>query len=74
MIAILFTQILLLEIMLLYYKEFVVPSKSLLELAKLFQVQCTLKVEIMHIIHEVHVVMYICSFVFLVSRVWNETG
>ena len=47
MIAILFIQILLLEIMLLYYKEFVVPSKSLLELAKLFQVQCTLKVKIM---------------------------
>lgn len=32
-------QILLLEIMLLYYKEFVVPAKSLLELAKLFQAQ-----------------------------------
>lgn len=31
-------QMLLLEIMLLYYKEFVVPAKSLLELAKLFQV------------------------------------
>jgi len=30
---------LLLEIMLLYYKEFVVPAKSLLELAKLFQSQ-----------------------------------
>ncbi|XP_078374534.1 nucleoporin NUP188-like isoform X2 [Oculina patagonica] len=32
-------QMLLLEIMLLYYKEFVVPAKSLLELAKLFQSQ-----------------------------------
>ena len=32
-------QILLLEIILLYYKEFVVPAESLLELAKLFQVQ-----------------------------------
>ncbi|XP_068699835.1 nucleoporin NUP188-like isoform X3 [Montipora foliosa] len=32
-------QILLLEILLLYYKEFVVPAKSLLELAKLFQSQ-----------------------------------
>ena len=31
-------QMLLLEIMLLYYKEFVVPANSLLELAKLFQV------------------------------------
>ena len=31
-------QMLLLEIMLLCYKEFVVPAKSLLELAKLFQV------------------------------------
>ncbi|RMX38057.1 hypothetical protein pdam_00003086 [Pocillopora damicornis] len=32
-------QILLLEIMFLYYKEFVVPAKSLLDLAKLFQSQ-----------------------------------
>ncbi|XP_067051394.1 nucleoporin NUP188-like isoform X1 [Acropora muricata] len=32
-------QILLLEIILLYYKEFVVPAESLLELAKLFQAQ-----------------------------------
>ncbi|KAJ7394471.1 hypothetical protein OS493_000282 [Desmophyllum pertusum] len=32
-------QILLLEIMFLYYKEFVVPAKSLLQLAKLFQSQ-----------------------------------
>ncbi|XP_022809524.1 nucleoporin NUP188 homolog isoform X2 [Stylophora pistillata] len=32
-------QILLLEIMLLYYKEFVVPAKSLANLAKLFQSQ-----------------------------------